>query len=36
MGNSIVSAVDDNRVDEVERLLQSGSVPNACDDQVCY
>ncbi|XP_062523849.1 probable serine/threonine-protein kinase DDB_G0281745 [Corticium candelabrum] len=33
MGNSIVSAVDDNRVDEVERLLQSGSVPNACDDQ---
>ncbi|XP_062523919.1 probable serine/threonine-protein kinase DDB_G0281745 [Corticium candelabrum] len=29
MGNSIVSAVDD----KVERLLQSGSVPNACDDQ---
>ena len=35
MNKRLVSAVNDNKVDEVERLLESGASPDACDD-VCY
>ena len=36
MGNRLVKAVEDNKVDEVEALLKSGASPNACNSDVCY
>ena len=33
---SLVKAVKDNKVDEVEALLKSGTSPDACDVYVCY
>ena len=35
MGNRLVKAVEDNKVDEVEALLKSGASPDACDSDVC-
>ena len=29
-------AVQNNEVDEVERILNSGASPNACNSDVCY
>ena len=29
-------AVQNNEVDEAERILKSGASPNACDSNVCY
>ena len=29
-------AVEDNKVDEVEALFNSGASPDACDSDVCY
>ena len=36
MGNILVKTVEDNKVDEVEALLNSGASPDACDTDVCY
>ena len=36
MGNRLVSAVEDKKVDEVEALLKSGASPDACGSDVCY
>ena len=29
-------AVENNKVDEVERILNSGASPNSCGSDVCY
>ena len=31
-----MKAVRDNNVDEVEALLKSGALPDACGSNVCY
>ena len=36
MDRRLALAVWDNRVDEVEALLNSGASPDACDSNVCY
>ena len=36
MDRSLVKAVEENKVDEVEALLKSGASPDACGSNVCY
>ena len=36
MDRRFALAVQDNKVDEVEALLNAGASANACDSNVCY
>ena len=36
MDSRLVGAVEDNKVDEVEALLNAGASPDACSSYVCY
>ena len=36
MDRRLARAVENNRVDEVEALLNAGASPDACDSNVCY
>ena len=36
MDRRLDAAVEDNKVDEVEALLNAGASPDACGSNVCY
>ena len=36
MDRRLALAVEDNKVVEVEALLNAGASPDACDSDVCY
>ena len=36
MDRRLERAVENNKVDEVEALLNGGASPDACDSDVCY
>ena len=36
MDRRLARAVENNKVDEVEALLNAGASPDACDSKVCY
>ena len=36
LNRQLIVAVENNGVEEVDRLLSLGASPNACDEYVCY